>query len=379
MNTIFYLSHYTCDLSIKQNRVNNFAASQKINYVTNTLIKNNFKVKIISPTWLKSFGYKNGFKIIKNNLSILFFPTLSIFDKFGLKIIKVLFSHTITFLYLIFSIKINDTLIVYHSLDLLLLVKIIKLIKRVKIIYEIEEIYSDIQTHKRWKKFELKAIKDYSYYILSTELLLDYLDISSNNKKYTILYGDYTSRQKNSEAFNDNLIHIVYAGTLDPIKGGAKLLLDTSLFLSDKYFIHILGFGSKEQISNLQNDIQVINSNLGTSKIKYEGVLINDNYYNFLSKCQIGFSCQDLINDFNNSSFPSKILVYLSLGLSIVSSKNIALVKSKIAKFVSFSPDNNPKNIAHTIKSIKPFQNSNRILNELNINFEKDLLVFLKL
>ncbi len=54
-------------------------------------------------------------------------------------------------------------------------------------------------------------------------------------------------------------------------------------------------------------------------KITYDGAFYVKKYYEFLQKCHIGLSTQNPYEPFNNSSFPSKVLVYMANGLRVVS------------------------------------------------------------
>lgn len=279
--------------------------------------------------------------------------------------------------YLKQNVKKDDIVVVYHSLANMKLVKYIKKNITDKIVYEVEEIYGDVINDEKAKTKELKAFKNASSYIFSN----DYLNSIINTKQlpYVTCYGTYEIPTLYKEAFNDNLIHCLYAGTLDCKKQGAAIAINTARYLPNNYIIHILGFGTSQDLSYTKNLIDEINKQYGVTKVIYEGVKLNEEYLKFIQKCQIGLSTQNMDASFNDTSFPSKILSYMSNGLEVVSA-NIGVVKnSKISQYIHFYEVQDEKAIANVILNINLNAKSNNVdvVKELDKEFKEDLKAML--
>jgi glycosyltransferase involved in cell wall biosynthesis len=365
INKIYYLGHLSTDFSNKQNRPQNLAATQKINYILDKFNSLNLKVNVISPSWTNNkFGFYSGSYIEFKNRIIKYFFT---FGDLGIfKYFKIFFSHINLFFYLILNLKKNDLLFVYHSFDYLFLIFFIKIFKRTKIVYQLEEIYSDLPRYKALRFFELLLIRYYDKYIISTELLKNMINKKS---KYIILYGDYTQRYTPPKTFlNDDLIEVIYSGTLDKEKGGAYLAIELSDYLPKNYKITIQGNGSKRQIDEIKLLIKQKNLK-NKSKLFFAETIFGSQYYDFLSKFQIGLACQKSKRSFASTSFPSKILVYLSVGLKVVSTPEKVLLNSKISNFITISKSESPKEIANSILLTKKSELLNSPLKELDSSF----------
>ena len=90
-----------------------------------------------------------------------------------------------------------------------------------------------------------------------------------------------------------------------------------------------------------------------------------------MQSCHIGLCTQDPFAKFTTTSFPSKILTYLSNGLRVVAVSIPSLLEANIHNYVNFYLDQNPKSIADAIKSIDFQQsyNSRKIVDELDKSF----------
>ena len=89
-----------------------------------------------------------------------------------------------------------------------------------------------------------------------------------------------------SAAFLTNdCINVVYAGTLDSRKGGAT----AGVFLPKDYTVHVLGFGSQEEIDHICSIIEEANAQ-GNGKAIFEGVKRGSEFNHFVQNCRIGLS-----------------------------------------------------------------------------------------
>ncbi len=320
------------------------AAVSKMNYMVSCLKRLGNQVDIVSCS---IYGDKEGGKP-KNDIKY-FFTYINRGGKIANKI-RLLMLCIRLFFYLIKNTRKGEMILAYHSVYYMKPIQLAKRIKKFILILEVEEFYNDVALIKKGSyKDEEIFIKEADRYIFSTRLIEKRFNIK--NKPYVISYGNYGICERKQSRFDDSLIHLVYAGTFDMIKGGVVSAIRTAYYLDETYCIHILGFGTKEQIENVKYLIEETNVNC-KCKIIYEGLKTGAEYTNFLSKCHIGLSTQNPEKKYNESSFPSKILSYLGCGLRVVTVKIPVIEESDISEIMTYYEDSSPKAIAEAIESI---------------------------
>ena len=186
-------------------------------------------------------------------------------------------------------------------------------------------------------------------YIFPTELLNKKINVFG--LPYVIIHGAYNAEKNCVEKFNDHMIHCVYAGTFDRKKGGVSTAVEAALYLNDKYHIHILGFGDKNEENLLLSQISDISTKTDC-KITFEGLKTGEDYKRFIQKCDIGLSTQNPDAPFNDTSFPSKILSYMSNGLRVVTVRIPAIESSGIGNDVYYYEKQQPQDVADAIKRV---------------------------
>lgn len=370
MKNIKYLIHYDVDSEEGRSRV--LSATNKADYIIECLGKLGYNVEIISASLVSSKGYIKGSKTkIADNITLTKLPAFKWGNKFQ-KIIAYLWNNIALFLYLLISMKKNEELVVYHSLSLMKIVKYAKKIKNFKLILEVEEIYSDVigESEKKRQK-EISYFEIAEKYIFPTEMLNEV--INKDCKPYCIIHGTYKVETQRDVSFEDGKIHVVYAGTFDPRKGGTKTV-EAAEYLTKDYHVHILGFGSKEDTKNIKDKIAELIGKTGT-KITYEGILSGEEYIKFIQKCHIGMSTQNPDAEFNATSFPSKILSYMANGLRVVSINIPAIYNSDIGKELYYYDEPKPQEIAKAIMSIdiNDGYDPRKKIKKLDEKFKEDL------
>lgn len=374
MDSIKYIGFYDIHDS-KYKRNGSLAAINKMNYIANSISKLGIKVNIISPSWIvenKNIIARKEYIKIKDNINLMNIPSFGAKSRI-LRYIRTKISSIYLFMYLLKNVKKEEEIIVYHSLALLRPVLYAKNIKKFKVILEVEEIYTDVvNKKKKVRDLEFKMIKSAEKYIFSTEILNETLNLK--NKPYSIIYGTYQVEKDMECKFDDDKIHVVYAGTFDPRKGGAAAAAAVAEYLDEKYHIHIIGFGSEDEKIGLQNLIKEVSKKTKCT-VTYDGLYKGEEYIKFLQKCDIGLSTQTPNAQYNDTSFPSKVLSYMANGLRVVSIRIKALEKSKISDLLYYYENDSPQEIANAIKSIdllQPYNSRNKI-QDLDKKFIKDI------
>lgn len=370
-NVIKYIGFYDHQRYVDENRNFVLSATNKMNYIAKSIVKCGYNVDIISPSWSENQKglYKKRRELLMENIYLQVGSTFGT-KNFIMRKIKVIWSLMWLFFYLCFYVDKEEEIIVYHSMMLIYPVMLAKRIKGFKMILEVEEIYQDVSVFsKNMNKMEYNMFNIADKYIFSTELLNGKINIK--NKPYEVIYGSYDIENINyNEKFNDNKIHIVYAGIIDKVKGGAFVASKLAAYLSEKFYIHIIGFGNMEDINELERYIYEINKK-SDCRISYDGILKGTDYIKFLRKCDIGLSTQIPEKKYINTSFPSKILSYLSNNLRVISMRIPCVEKSKIGKLLYYYDKQDPIFISNIIENLKveDSYNSMQEIKKLDIEF----------
>lgn len=303
--------------------------------------------------------------------------TLKLFPSWGgsnkiLRSTRLLWHLMAMFTYLLTHTKKSDVVLVYHSQGYFDVVRWAKKIRRFKMILEVEEIYDDVGKPKlkAMSGAEKRMIEDADAFIFPTEMLDD--KINKDSRPSAIIYGSYRTEPIITAKFDDVKIHVVYAGTFDPRKGGATAAISAALFLPEKYHIHICGFGTASDRESVKAQISQVNKT-AKAKITFEGLKTGKNYVELLQKCHIGLSTQDPTAAFNATSFPSKILSYMANGLAVVSIDIPVISSAKIAPYLNFYKEQTPENIARAISEAKLDNNNRAIVTKLAKQFKFDI------
>lgn len=354
------------------------AAFNKINYIIHTMSSLKLHFDMISVNWrargARFLKYNKG-----ENLSVTEQKNCKLMSNFesSNKIIHRLgayYSLCLLTVYLLCHCSKGEVIIVYHSPWLYLPLKIVKKIKRIKLILEVEEIYADVgKLPIPLEAWEMKLIALADKYIISSKGLSKKI----KNNEYVLCSGIYSCIEREKKGFSDNKIHLVYAGIVDKVKKGAFNAVEASLYLPANYVIHILGSGS--DLEELRKMI-VQYSKQSECMCIYEGVLTGEDFLSFCYNCDIGLSTQNISGDFVETSFPSKILTYLSCGLTVVSSKLQAIEDLNLEEIIYTYSTDNPKDIASTILKINSVEKEIiwKSMERLDNQFKSDIIDLLR-
>lgn len=351
------------------------AAVNKMDYIADVIANVAGSTEIISFS-SKLCGSQKGECIeLRDGVSVKYF-NLKPHKNRVVRVVSRFFDKLKLLLWIFKNVCKDETVIVYHSLGYLNQMNFAHKFKRFKLIFEVEEIFADVIGNEKLRKKEIKTLKSADAYIFPTKLLSDL--INESEKPEVIIHGTYRVEPEKEKIFSDNKIHIVYAGTFDPRKGGVLAAVSAAEFLPSNYHIHILGFGSDEDIDNIKKQITEM-SKKSEAKVSYDGLLSGEEYIKFIQSCDIGLSTQNPNADFNATSFPSKILSYMANGLRVVSIRIPAIETSAIGKYMYYYDEQTPEMIADAIKSVdmNDDYNGREVISELDLQFQKDLKLLL--
>lgn len=347
MGRLHYIGWYIGENEFDQYS-GNIPGMLKMRYVAEMIHKAGLEVNVLSLASSKAFSWplvraqKGGFKV----KYLLGLGQKGRIGKYLDSIIK-----RIQFVsYVLLQVKKTDTILLYHSVLYTDLLKKIRKIANRKVILEVEEVYGySAQGDKDWVEAELSSIKSMDYYLFVNSGIPKYMGISQD--RYVVSYGVGVIPERSSERFDDGKIHIVYAGTIENKKLGAFTAIDTAKHLSDKYVMHILGFGKEESIAVMQEMINSINRREKGCHVCYEGYKTGKDLDDFLFKCHVGISTNVMRPNFANNSFPSKVITYMCHDLTVVLGYADAFKDAPFVKGWTFYYDHNPESIASAIVS----------------------------
>jgi len=370
--TVHYLSLRNIPEFEKENR-RNPPSGQKQDYIIDTLISLGYNVNYVS--FSESFN-KKCYRAKKKKLSekLTFFLCPNIESRFRESIAFRWFYH----IYAAYNIKQGDILLVYHTNSMRndILRKLADK-KHLKFIYEVEEVYAYAHETVLDKQIneEIEFLQCPDAYLFNSELLCK--RVNQRNLKYTIVEGFYKYTRSDVKKFNDGKIHCVYGGIIDQVKGGAFRAVAAANYLPSNYVIHILGFGETQLLKNYIED----NIQNRKCQVIFEGLKNGQEYIDFISKCDIGLSLMTMREDLNSTAFPSKLILYLSVGLHVVAGRVRVLELSKVADYINFYNEDTPQSIAQTIMSIDMDSdyNSEIIMNKLDKEFQANLIELLSM
>ena len=352
MSLIYYLGYYDTQDNKEENRAIALAATNKMTYIISALEKLGHTVQIISPSaTLNNRFYKGKRLPVGTRSSVKLFATWPYRIRL-LRWIGRAFLRISSMCYLLHNIKKDDTVIVYHSLALINCVKWLKKLRNCRLIMEIEEFYGDVMEKQKVSDREQKYFQIADGYLFPAKQLEEKVNVGK--KPYTLIHGTYQTEWDRKCRFIEpeyqNKIHCVYAGTLDPRKGGAENAVNAAMHLSEQFHIHILGFGHERELEHIR---EVIDRVRKTSQctVTYDGCFSGEAFVEFLQKCQIGLSTQNPEGIYNDTSFPSKILTYMANGLQVVTVRIPVVERSAVDRNMHYYNAPIPEEIAAAIRA----------------------------
>lgn len=365
-NKIFYLGYYDSPKFNRENRHYYPSAAVKIDNIWCALQRIGKSIQIISLSWTDNHkGFFRGRNTqISENVFLRCFSSVGFFFSF-LRRVGIFLIRLKAFIYLLFALSSGAALIVYHSPSIISFVSCLRHLKKFNLIMEVEEFYFDVIEYKKLKpEKELSFLKGADHYIFCADSTRQVLD--PDKTKSAIIYGSY----EYWGGVFQNSKRIVYAGSLGG-KKGPETALASCEFLDSSYEMDFLLFGPKNEYLAFEEKIREMRLKSSCKILSFSQTLQGADFFVFLSSYQVGMAAQKSGEKFDKTSFPSKILAYLSCDLNVVVNKLDVVENSAISDFVFYAETDNPKDIAQTIikACATPKMSHKNLFDQLNGDF----------
>lgn len=368
-----YMAYYDVPENKAENRSHQLSAVNKINYVCKVLNRLGYEVEIVSASMTENRkGCKRKTIPVFENTRLTLLPCLGM-GSLPKRVVRRVIGRILLLSELLFHTRKGEPVLVYHALAYAGTIALARRIKKFRLILEVEEIYADVSGNERDKVWEFRLFDVADAFLFPTELLNE--KVNRKDKPYVISHGTYqVESDRGVRLFQDRKVHCLYAGTFDPRKGGALAAAAAAQYLPENYHLHILGFGSDEEVAAMQRKIEEL-SNVCDCGISYDGLLTGEDYIHFLQSCDIGLSTQNPKAAFNDTSFPSKILSYMANGLRVVSIRIPAVEGSAVGSWVHYYEDQTPEEISRAIQSVNSNhgEDPRRLIEDLDRAFEQKM------
>lgn len=246
----------------------------------------------------------------------------------------------------------EDTVVAYHSLLTAEILLRAKAAQGFRLVLELEEIYQDMTPCTlRERAAENSIAQAADGYLLAAWSLTKKIPAG---RPFVVINGNYALPEQGESAIpaSDGRIHCLYAGTFEPAKQGARIAIEAAEFLPENYCMHIGGYGTPQQVEEVRERIAQVQTR-SRCEIRYEGFLTGAPYEALLARCQIGLSTLVPNEKFSELCFPSKILVYLSHGLNVVSGNTQAVRESDVGDLLSYYQSQTPQAVAAAIQQVE--------------------------
>ena len=371
MGKLFYLGHY----SEPGKRAVFFTAQTMMNYVIGAINESGKDLTVISAALAPNGISTHTETSVLNDKTDIIYLSCTKRTKSKNPFLKLLYKHKREkqlYTELDKIISDGDTLLVYHSLAFSKVLKKLRKKKRINLIIQVCEIYADASEGKINRKKELKQISLADKYIFSSTILEN--ELNKEHKPYAICMGTYKVEPQLSEPINDGKIHLVYSGTFNSVKGGVLNALDAVPYLDGRYHMHILGKGDEQAVKAFDLKARAVTA-VSDCIVSYDGYHSGLLYKSMLQRFSIGLSTQNPDAEFNNTSFPSKILSYMSNGLRVVSADILPVKSSTLGEHIIYYHENSGEAIANAIKGVDlstPYD-ARSIISEHNQDFVRNL------
>ena len=365
--------HYVCFYSDPEieDRITLYpSVISKIDYIVGTVKTTGREVHVVSVAPAAKGCFRGYQKQIDKLESHTYLPSVVHENRILSKLCFVL-NQLMILIYLLCSVKKEDTVLVYHSLYNRLWLNLYSRLGRRDVILQIEDVFSELTPeNKRFQKMEWNLLRRMNKCICVNDVVYESLQCVP---KKIVSYGSYLLPCRYEIPRHDTT-RLVYAGVIEQERKAAFLAIEAMAFLPEAYELRVLGFGSEEDISAMEALIGKINTQLGRQAVSYHGRLSGEAYWQFLQSCDLALSTHAYTEESlssANHTFPSKVLTYLANGLCVVAQKLDVLASSSVSDFFTFYENPNPEEIARAIMAapVQSGEAPRKAIEDLNTSF----------
>lgn len=354
MGKVIYIGFYDSKL-VESDRYLMPSAIKKMNYIIDCILSKNIQVNVVSLAQYINQCEKTIITDaveIKSGCKLIFSPSYKSDTKFY-RILSNL-KGQLWLLFFLMNVAPEDTVILYHNTVSIIPVIISKLIKQFKLVLEIEDIYSRV-----WKKRFMETKLEQMFLSLFKENSIVVSEVMAKELHVTnsiVCYGPYIVAGLNHDKNNnDPLINssfkikkLVFTGYIDIERGGAFVAMAVMPKLSKDYVLYISGSISVKDKSVFYETLENTNNSCGRQAVVYLGLLDDQEYASLLQDADFALNLQKQ-GEYDKYIFPSKILTYLSYGLTVITTKGTSICNSMISDIVIFTDSYDLDEIASTI------------------------------
>lgn len=377
MRKVFYLCFYS-DPEYMDKLVIFPSALSKIEYVAESLKKCGYHTNVVSMATSLKGRFEGRKKQIDEQETHTYLSSIKTkFAVINKALVIVRWMQILCFL--LKNVKKDDKVVIYHSLYHRYWLHWYKKLFRKDFVLQIEDVYTSVHqeiAHAKRAEWNLFSLTD--KHICVNDLLREQL-----NSRYSVVsYGSYKLPKQVSVEKGEK-IRLVYAGVIEQHRNAAFFAVRAVEFLPENYELHILGFGTQEDISALYALIDKINQTKEKKQVFYHGKKSGEEYTTFLQSCDVGLSThvyqkEDL--ESADHTFPSKVLVYMANGLRVVAQRLDVLKESAIGELISFYHVPEPETLAEAIMQVDLSQeyDSRKVISSLDKRFIQDVKTLLE-
>ncbi len=308
----------------------NVASNIKMHYISSSAKRAGFDVVFLSMCKAQKKFFMRG-RI--NRLETVPLKHIASFGKENkfFSALNLLLYRLQLFFYILFKVKKDDTVLIYHSMRLTGLLSKFKKLKKCHYILEVEEIYSFAADGiKEYHAKEIALIQKFEQFIFVNSYIPKELEIDEN--KYITVYGSYELPKVETEKYRDGKVHVLYAGAIEKLNNGAFTAIQTARFLPNNFIVHIIGKGMKEHVEEAKNIIKNINEETGVEKIVYDGFFSGEELDEYMGRCHIGVGTYSIQDSYSNYIFPSKLVSYMCRNLKVVTGRSDCYMNIPISR-----------------------------------------------
>lgn len=376
--TVHYLSFFV-DLDEIQSRKKEVAAQSKIRYIADSIKRCGKKLKIVSTalTDNSQLYSKREIYLTSPCEQHIYLPNISAKTH-----LNGLFLRLSIIRYLLFSVKKDDIVVVYHSPMYFLPLKLFKIFKKNYLVLEFNDLYSlhftDEKKSSKMRKKENKLLQLPDAFILASPFMQELI----NNKKSIVNYGSYAKATPNkSNATNIIKPTVIYTGVIESLRNGAFVVAESARYLPSDIKVTIAGYGTDDNIVKLNKLCKSINDDFGKIKVEYVGCLNQTELSNLMFNATLAINAHTYAEDEiwkSKYSFPSKIPLNMAHGLPVVTYPYDIITSSPMNDACIYFEKLTPESMAHAViegakKASDSKMDSRRIISKMDEKFIMDL------